>query len=676
LRSGQTNRDYKFVEFFAGMGGLSRVVGELDGVQVLAVLDGYDGEWNIHDDDHFSKAIKLCEVADLAHFAPMCRTFTMARREDEFGKVRELRSMQYPEGWGDPEADEHNAMVVRMVALCLVMERRRQTWAIENPWESYIWLLAVMQKLIKAKGADLVLLHQCAYGAPTMKPTGLLTTSRWMKEVRLLCDQVRSHHHLKNGLVGRVFDYASNREVWRTALASEYPQGLCIAWAQSLNAWLASEEGQNFLDEDRLVKVGKWKNVLVKKRKLLEDQEGVKEKEMSERQRRESENELALDGLRNARKAVMTSKQLREVGWKVRQIIDQHFDEEVVIEFEKDATQGLPTKWCEEVQRHLKKAFGATEERTVEGIETSLWEALLQEAGDVDREVVPGWLRNGFPLGIEDEIEFTGVFARTDADTDAVLASREEGMFLADDEGLLTNYASFQEAGPLAQEVVDKMVQQERLEQFDTWNEVQSHFAKARLSRMACIVKERSDKSLKVRLVIDTRRSGVNGLATIRERVILPRVADVAASWKRLRQSGLEEAEAEMLSADFSEAFNTLNLMEAERGFLVIKGLTGKYYVSRVVLFGAAAGPLLWCRLIASAMRLTQALSVKGESEVSTFVDDPVIVAVAKEKRERSWIVVRSLVFWLSLGLKLSWSKAQRGTSLVWIGFELTLVFV
>lgn len=128
-----------------------------------------------------------------------------------------------------------------------------------------------------------------------------------------------------------------------------------------------------------------------------------------------------------------------------------------------------------------------------------------------------------------------------------------------------------------------------------------------------------------------------------------------------------------MLSVDFSEAVNTLNLMEAERGFLVIKGITGKYYVSKVVLFGAAAGPLLWCRLIASAMRVTLSLAVKGESEVSTFVDDPVIVAVAKEKRERSWIFVRLLVFWMSLGLKLSWSTAQRGTSLTWTGFELNV---
>lgn len=98
-------------------------------LRVIAVLDGYDGEWNIHDDVHFSKAIDLCKVADHAHFAPMCRTFTMARRQNEFGKVRELRSMEYPEGWGDPEADERNGMVVKMVALCRVLDKRGKTWS-------------------------------------------------------------------------------------------------------------------------------------------------------------------------------------------------------------------------------------------------------------------------------------------------------------------------------------------------------------------------------------------------------------------------------------------------------------------------------------------------------------------------------------------------------------------
>ena len=665
-------REFKFVEFFAGMGGFSRAVGEVEGVKVLAVLDGYAGEWDVLEDQHFQRGVELCNEADHAHFAPMCRTFTMARRDDEFGSVRQLRSMKLPEGWGDPESEMHNKVVVRTVALCLIMENRKRTWSIENPWESYIWLLRCIQKLMKLSHAELVLLHQCAYGAPTMKPTGLLTSSPWMKAVRTLCHEVRPHNHLKMGLVGKVFDFVSQSVVWRTALAAEYPAGLCWAWSKALEDWLRTDEALAFLDQDRLVVAGKWKNVLVKKRAFCETKTSGS-KPLSGKDRRDLENEAALGGLRNARKSVQQNRHLRWVGQKVRNIIDELYDKEVMEKFELDVTEGISEDWVTVVRSSLMEQFGVKEETTAEGLQIALWEALLMASKDVDATAIPKWMREGFPLGIDGEIDFTGVFAGTEDDTEAVKASRDHGVFISDEEGLLTNYVSFQEAGQLAQDVVEEMCKQGRVEKFDSWQEVVAKFGQeARLSRMACIVKTRPDGSQKVRLVIDTRRSGVNGLASIRERVILPRVADVAASWMRLKNhNGWLQCDAELMSTDFSEAFNTLNLKPSERKFLIVKGLDQCYYVSRVILFGAAAGPLLWCRLIASSMRLSQAMSQKGESEVSTFVDDPVVVAIGQSSQDRSWIFLRHLALWRALGLKLSWNKAQRGSNLVWIGFEL-----
>ena len=662
---------FKFVEFFAGLGGFSKAVGDIHGVEVLAVLDGYDDQWDILDDQHFQNGVELCHSADHAHFAPMCRTFTMARRDDQYGSVRQLRSMLLPEGWGDPEAEQHNKVVVRMVALCRVLEDRKKTWSIENPWESFIWLLKCMQRLVKLPHAELVLLHQCAFGGPTMKPTGILTSSPWMKMVRTLCDDVRPHNHLKMGLVGKVYDYVSEAVVWRTSLAAEYPAGLCWAWAKALETWLQTDDGKLFMERDRLVVAGKWKNVMVRKRSLHEMNEGSS-RDMSGKERREAENEASLGGLRNARKSVLRNQKLRQVGQQVRYLIDGLYDKELVEKFEMDATAGVPEEWVLTVRSELLRYFQVEEEVTEEGLQISLWEALLVASEDEESGIIPKWLRSGFPLGIDGEIEFSGVFAKTLDDTEAVKASKEHGEFISDEDGFLTNYTSFQEAGQLAQEVVEEMHAQGRVEKFQSWKEVVSTFGEdARLSRMACIVKMRPDGSQKVRLVIDTRRSGVNGLASIRERVILPRVADIALSWMRLRRTSYHShGDAEMMSTDFSEAFNTLNLKPSERKFLIIKGLDQCYYVSKVILFGAAAGPLLWCRLISSAMRLTQAMAVKGESEVSTFVDDP-LVAVGRSAHDRSWIFLRHLALWRALGLKLSWNKAQRGISLVWIGFEL-----
>lgn len=59
-----------------------------------------------------------------------------------------------------------------------------------------------MQKLLVLKGSELVLLHQCAYGAVTRKDTGILTTAAWMKLVRSLCHEVREHFHEAGGLSG------------------------------------------------------------------------------------------------------------------------------------------------------------------------------------------------------------------------------------------------------------------------------------------------------------------------------------------------------------------------------------------------------------------------------------------------------------------------------------------
>lgn len=95
-------RKFEFAEFFSGMGGFSRTLEELGGEQVSVSLplDGYDG-WNILEESGYQESERICNETDHAHFAPPCRTYTMARRSDEHGTVRVLRSPANPEGCGD-----------------------------------------------------------------------------------------------------------------------------------------------------------------------------------------------------------------------------------------------------------------------------------------------------------------------------------------------------------------------------------------------------------------------------------------------------------------------------------------------------------------------------------------------------------------------------------------------
>lgn len=93
----------------------------------------------------------------------------------------------------------------------------------------------------------------------------------------------------------------------------------------------------------------------------------------------------------------------------------------------------------------------------------SLWASVLKAANDPERDTLPGWMREGFPLGISKEIEYTGVFPRTHEDTASVEASRLEGSVLEDHWGDMENYVSFQQEAERAQDLLDQMVEELRL---------------------------------------------------------------------------------------------------------------------------------------------------------------------------------------------------------------------
>ncbi|CAJ1365705.1 unnamed protein product [Effrenium voratum] len=627
-------RKFVFVEFFAGVGGLSvAMLDQGEGLISLGSpgrLDAYQEEWNILGEEDFAEAERLCGEADHGHFAPPCRTLTEARRSDEHGAAREMRTHQHPEGWGDPEVEEANKVVEKMVALCMILHLRGRTFAIENPFGSFLWLLKVMQRLMRLPSAELIMLHQCCYGAPTPKPTGILTTAPWMKMVKSLCFEVRGHRHLRGGLVGRVWSYLDECMVWRSSLAAEYPCGLCVAWTRALVTWLKSDEGRVWLDQRSMKRVGRWGNVLVRVDQL--EKAEVRTKTFSRRDLREEENASAIGGLRHARKASQRSAALRHVGAAIRKVMDEQRDDEVLEVWERDVQAGLPDWWVNKVRKELGKTFNSSVKEGP-GLQVHLWQSLLEQAEDCERKYLPEWISNGFPLGIKNEITASGAFPLTEEDTAAVEASRLEGRMMDDMDGAHGNYVSFTEAGEKAQNILDDMVALQRAEEFCSWSEVVKSFGEeARLTKMACIVKQKPSGGEKVRLVVDTRRSGVNGMMKVRERVVLPRITDVAAAWENLLRLNCEGTQAELMVADFKDAFNMLGLRQNERPFVIVKGLNAangapRYFAFSVVVFGLAPGPLLWGRLAAAAMRLGQASMRPNEGEVCTFVDDPIVVA-------------------------------------------------
>ena len=174
------------------------------------------------------------EAPSWRHMAPPCRTFTKARRTDEHGTVKALRSKERPEGFGDDQTVEANTITDR----CVLAEKQLDEgkwFSMENPEPSLIWELKSVRRLRKRPEVRFVGFDQCAYGGPFKKSTGVLTNCPWLFHLQR-CGDVPRHAHTT--LEGRVWSYKTEQEVWLTAEAAEYPTGMCEAWAKGWIDWL------------------------------------------------------------------------------------------------------------------------------------------------------------------------------------------------------------------------------------------------------------------------------------------------------------------------------------------------------------------------------------------------------------------------------------------------------
>ncbi|CAL1129875.1 unnamed protein product, partial [Cladocopium goreaui] len=198
-----------FLELFAGKAGISDAV-RLAGVQALPPVDIVLSEsvpvsvdvvdltmWH-----RIMFVLKLGIVLFL-HCGTPCNTFTSARKLD--GDPPPLRSAAEPLGLPSLSADnEALVMLVRQ----LIHETR-------------------------ALGLDF---DQCAFGAPSLKPTRLLCSTDLLDDVCMHCPG--GHQHVK--LKGKVWDPVQQRMVFRTKQAQVYPWALCATVATAVSELLTN----------------------------------------------------------------------------------------------------------------------------------------------------------------------------------------------------------------------------------------------------------------------------------------------------------------------------------------------------------------------------------------------------------------------------------------------------
>ena len=374
-----------------------------------------------------------------------------------------------------------------------------------------------------------------------------------------------------------------------------------------------------------------------------------------------AEDEKAIGGLRNPHLSIKKLKGDLTTVDKLGKLIDEHVTanyEVLVKSLDTLGKQGTPevlVQAANELEKRINETFDIQPSQ-----QESLRGELLGKLGagleDPDIEAVRWITERNTPLGINKPIVPCGIFP---------VVEPKQASDEMDTCAQCHNYASFAEHREGAEALLHREKAAGWLELFSTEAEAEAKYGKVVCSRIGVVEKWKHGEQ-KLRLIHDLRRSGVNQQVVMTERVILPRISDLIEDVLAVEEA-LEPGENwECMIADFKDAFKHLHVAEAERRFLGGRALGGTFCY-RVLLFGAKAGPLLWGRVAAMIMRITSAVNRKDNCRLQCYVDDPVFV-VGGTTEARNRLMLRTILLWMTMNLKLSWSKGHRGSQGEWVG--------
>ena len=152
---------------------------------------------------------------------------------------------------------------------------------------------------------------------------------------------------------------------------------------------------------------------------------------------------------------------------------------------------------------------------------------------------------------------------------------------------------------------------------------------------MGLILKEKEDKTLKKRIIVDMRRSKGNEKAFLPERLVLPRPLDAIEMIRDV--AGMEDNRnyhpdkrwgSEFVLVDVTDAFMSFAVKEEKNGDIVCLQLQRKetktwtWCASPHYCSGLKTAPLLYSRLAALVSRMLQAVVQPGRGVHQTYLDD------------------------------------------------------
>ena len=271
-------------------------------------------------------------------------------------------------------------------------------------------------------------------------------------------------------------------------------------------------------------------------------------------------------------------------------------------------------------------------------LDVELLRAWRDRAGDPERHVTT-WLSEGAPLGIEREIESSGIFPPV---LDEESANVQEVTTLAELERRgFKNYLSVEDNKEDAEVELCRYEKQGYMARIPK-EEALRVFENGTVSRLALVVKMRPDNTKKLRIVIDLKRSGGNAKSSLPEKLVLPRPLDAIRTFREQRAKQGKDWDPsdggfEMALVDISDAFTTLPLHEAElKHAMAPSTVPEEILVFKALLFGYRTAPLLYSRLAAMMSRMVQSFVDPKVAAHQTYLDDSLWILMGSLKERHS----------------------------------------
>eukprot|EP00439_Symbiodinium_sp_Y106_P060007 s2027_g8.t2 len=738
-------RRSRFLHLFSGP------AGRPDGLRaMLAGMDCECEEYDIINGDRYDLADDAvynqlkAEVEgggfDGGVLGPPCHTFSNARREDD-GGPRPLRAPGPKLIYGRvdlrPEEKEDvrlgTLLALRALEVFMLLRAQGRPVLLEQPrWRQdtgkvSMFLLPEFRRVLAMDGVKMVHIVQCAYGAPSEKPTTLLhanmdfedacvsckhaktwwrlpSTGAWLqaphpplkgKELFIPASEWKPQMLLDGGSWRRKF----GRAPYLTKDAAAYPGGLNRYFANKLVAACSRHP-----PADKPMRlVGRWRNTLVREEALavgLDDAPGPEPHTIVEQKLTwrtplrgspeptdsEKAEQASLGGMRHPRRASKRIEGYNAAGHSIfAEVLSYIGERPHVLQAcmsaigSEDPNAGPDKQAVAEVRGIMDRVLGLRREEgsrcELTSIDVQLLTRWAEMAGDPDGDTIREWLAHGSPAGIERDIPDCGIFPASDsAEPDLDVGD----LLFRDPEGHV-NYTSV-EGVPEAQPEVQRLIDTGFVKVFDNLRDCENWLGgKPLTSKLAMVTKTRADGSVKRRLILDCRESKANQLAAKGGRILLPRPTDVIDDALFLLHCHPAEPEVglEALVLDFRDWFYAVPLHRDDMKYFVTAyretpagGL--KYIVFLTQTQGSKNAPLVCGRVAALVGRLSQSLFNEHDARLQIYVDDPCFL-VSGSGCQRDLRMAVLICVWSALGLPLAFKKASRGINFGWIGFQYTI---